>query len=313
MMPAHNPFVDTSPRTKAYTWLYFPVGFGAVVLGLLPWIVTGMRLPLQNLWAFETLPGDMPRVLLPFSQYQLPLILSMLIFGMGLAGMAVRAAPPARRRRAAVLSATGAIGASGLAAIQTGAVVRSGLRDVVQSRIYFFAVVAVIVIAVIVGLLALFLLALTRPPAASIGAALAALSMASWVGALVVTLGTRMDSQILHGLLTAARWLPALLVGAAMAWCGIGKTGQAAAWVVNLLLLWVVPAALGALAYAAGSRYLAGDMREMASAGIGVLLRSLGPAGGAPWMLMAALLVAVPGAIAPRSKRAGDSGQPARS
>lgn len=77
--------------------MYFPLGFEAVFIGLLPWIVTGMRLPLQNLWAINTLPECMPRALLPFSLYQLPLILAMTIFGMGLASLAVRAAQPAMR------------------------------------------------------------------------------------------------------------------------------------------------------------------------------------------------------------------------
>ncbi len=292
--------------------MYFPLGFGAVFIGLLPWIVTGMRLPLQNLWAINTLPENMPRALLPFSQYQLPLILAMIIFGMGLAGLAVRAAPPAVWRRAAFLAAAGALGACGLAAIQTGAVVLNGLHDGMQSMKYFYSVMAAIVVAVIVGLLALFLFALSRPPAASIGATLAALAMAIWVRALVVLLGSHVESPILQALLAVAHWLPALLVGAVMAWCGIGKVRQAMAWVANLLLLWIVPAALGALSYAAGSRYLAGDLREMARVGMGVLLNSLGPEGGAHWTLLAALLVAALGTLALRSKALGSSANPAR-
>lgn len=49
----------------AVAWLL--VGALVAVVGLLPWIVTGMRLPLQNRWAAETLPGDMPVALLPFN------------------------------------------------------------------------------------------------------------------------------------------------------------------------------------------------------------------------------------------------------
>ncbi|MCU1438326.1 MAG: hypothetical protein JWP66_1413 [Naasia sp.] len=45
------------------------IGIGAALIGLPPWIVTGMRLPLQNLCAVEVRPEDMPVALLPFSNY----------------------------------------------------------------------------------------------------------------------------------------------------------------------------------------------------------------------------------------------------
>lgn len=48
-------------------WAALPVGAAAAVLGLLPWIVTGMRLPLQNLWAADTAPDQMPVAFLPMS------------------------------------------------------------------------------------------------------------------------------------------------------------------------------------------------------------------------------------------------------
>lgn len=60
--------MPTTPRTIG-TPTYLALGAAAAIVGLIPWIITGMRLPLQNLWATDTRPADMPLALLPFSQY----------------------------------------------------------------------------------------------------------------------------------------------------------------------------------------------------------------------------------------------------
>lgn len=101
MISTQHSHAVNRPDNTHRVWWYLLVGIGAVAIGLLPWLVTGLRLPLQNLWAIDTLPEQMPRVLLPFSQYFLGQILSMLILGLGIAGLAVRAAPAAARRKAA--------------------------------------------------------------------------------------------------------------------------------------------------------------------------------------------------------------------
>ena len=56
-------------------------GAGSAVVGLLPWMITGMRLPLQNLWASDTLPKSMPVALLPLSNYAVTLIAGLLVTG----------------------------------------------------------------------------------------------------------------------------------------------------------------------------------------------------------------------------------------
>ncbi|MFL4475830.1 hypothetical protein ACIPVK_17685 [Paeniglutamicibacter sp. MACA_103] len=307
MMPTPNPYAGARPHRKSPTWWYLFVGLVTLAFGLLPWMLTGMRLPLQNLWAADSLPGDMPRALLPFSQYDLSLILSMVILGTGLAGLAVRAVPAAARPRAAAYAATGALGASALAAIQSGTVVRNGLQDTLQAAIYFYAVLAVIVVAALIGLLALLLLALGKPPAASIGATAVALALAIWLRTLVVLPGNEPPLAAMQSLLGAARWLPLVLVGLAMAWCGIGTIRQGLAWLASLLLLWVVPAVLDGLATAAGSRALAGNLGEMAVAGARAMLRSLGPTGGSLGEVTVALVVAIGGVFALRAVAAGKS------
>src|SRR5690606_40914719 len=47
----------------------YAIGVAAAVVGLLPWLLTGMRLPLQNLWSHPTSPEDMQHAQLVFNQY----------------------------------------------------------------------------------------------------------------------------------------------------------------------------------------------------------------------------------------------------
>ena len=61
-------------------------GMAFAIIGLVPWLVTDMHLPLQNLWAAEVSPDQMPITLLPFSQYYLELLAAMIVIGAALAG-----------------------------------------------------------------------------------------------------------------------------------------------------------------------------------------------------------------------------------
>ena len=55
-MTTDDTTTDASARSLPW-WAALLIGVGAALVGLLPWIITGMRLPLQNLWASSTLPG----------------------------------------------------------------------------------------------------------------------------------------------------------------------------------------------------------------------------------------------------------------
>jgi hypothetical protein len=82
-----------------------------------------------------------------------------------------------------------------------------------------------------------------------------------------------------------AHWIPAILVGCALAWCGLRPARRTAVWAVNLALLWVVPALFISVEYVLGTRVLAGDLREMLLMSRQILAATLGPAGGA-WPLV---------------------------
>lgn len=66
------------------------LGVGGAIVGLAPWLLGGMRLPLQNLWREPTPPADMPWVLLPFNQYTVASLIGLLGVGAAITGLLAR-------------------------------------------------------------------------------------------------------------------------------------------------------------------------------------------------------------------------------
>lgn len=288
--------VTTRVRVRRAAWQLMLAGAGAGVVGLMPWIITGMRLPLQNLWAAEVPADRMPLALLPFSQYALTLLMGMFVWGGGVAGVLARREPSEARARAAYLVIAGFLLVAAVSATQAAVVVAGGLRaDDPRSELYLGGVLAVIVASVIVGLAVLVLLARAPRTGASIGATVAALACGVWLNALIVPPFGLVHSDAQLAVLGYVRWVPALLVGAVLVWCGTGGVGKVMAWLVNLLLLWAVPAGLTAVSYAAGSRVLAGDPEEMLAAARDVFVQALGPAGPSLGYAALALVLALIG------------------
>jgi hypothetical protein len=253
--------IETPPRPLA-AWMPPLVGVAAGIVGLLPWLVAGMRLPLQNLWATGTLPDRMPIVLLPFSQYALTLIAALIVTGAAVAALAVRATRVRQPRRGVVATFTGLLAAQVVAVAQTATVVRGGLADRAASDLYFAAVLAVAVLAILVGTGVFWLIAAAPRAGALIGVAIAAIAFGPWLSGLLVPMGT-IPADWLGQLAGYTRWVPPVLIGVAIAWCGLGTIGRVIAAVASLLLLWVAPALITGVTSAAGSRVLADVPLEM--------------------------------------------------
>ncbi|QDP96387.1 hypothetical protein FOE78_11170 [Microlunatus elymi] len=266
-----------SNRTRS-GWWYFGGGVLAAVIGLLPWLITGLRLPLQNLWAVETPAERMPIALLPFSQYKLSLMLALIIFGSALAGLFARTAPAGVRGRASLSSLAGVLLIFVGAGVQSTVVVYRGLADDPRSTIYLGAVIGVIVVGIVVGLIVLALLAMAPRAGASIGGTLAAIAAGLWLGS-VIFADHQSGSVLINRWLGYSSWLPGILTGLTLAWCGLHSVGRAVAWFFDLLLLWIIPAGLTAMSYGAGSRVLAQDPAEMVSASLQVFRMALGTDG----------------------------------
>ena len=281
------------PAPLAAGWCVL-IGVGSAVLGLLPWLVTGARLPLQNLWATETLPEQMPRVLLPFNQYTLVLIIAVLVTGAAVAGLCARVLRRRLPRHGTLAVTAGVLVVQVPALVQTTAVVHAGLSGRRVSSLYLAALVAVAVTSVLVGVVALALAASSSPAGTVAGLSIGALALGPWLAELAYPFGSVSSSPLIDSLLLVVRWTPPVLVGVAIGWAGVRSAGRAAAAVFGLLLLWVVPGLTVGLLNAGGSRVLARYPAEMVRYGAEVSVAALTtPALVVPPLVVAVVLAAV--------------------
>lgn len=269
------------------------IGILAGLLGLGPWLVSGARLPLQNLWGSEVPPDQMPVSLLPLSQYELTTIVSLLTVGGAAAGLALRLWSPARRRLAAWCAAAGLLAVQFTATVQSFTVLDGGLAGGTMAGLYFAGLLAGAIASLAAAAVALFLLFSRSRALAALGVGLVAAPFASWAVEWMV--GFMGHTGVPVAVPSAARWIPAIVVGCALAWCGLRSAGRAAVWLVNLALLWLVPAVFISVNYVLGTRVLAGDLAEMLLMSRQILAATLGPDGGALPTVLLALAVALAG------------------
>lgn len=245
------------------------VGVAAAVVGLLPWLATGGQQYLQNLWATEVLPEAMPFALLPISQYYLLAPLSLLVVGAVITGMVARTLA----RRSAGRVVLGAWG--GLALVHLVAIVQSflsladglGLGDRggdSRAAVYFGAMLAAVIVSVILAHVGFWLTSRPSVGPVALGMVLSAVPFGNWVGSWSSVLFEA--ASIPDLLLGTLRWIPAIVAGLALAWCGVRPLPRLAIWVVAALTLWVIPALATALQYGLGMRVLDGNIAEMAQA-----------------------------------------------
>lgn len=291
-----------APRRTIASPAYFALGIGSAIVGLLPWIITGMRLPLQNLWATDTLPADMPIALLPFSQYYLAFIVSLVLIGSAVAGIVGRATTPRNPRRALPALIGGVLIVQVAAIVQSGATVAAGLGHRSAATGYLLAIVGGTVVAILLGLGILALIARAPKAGALVALSIAAVAFASWFSGLAFPVGTVSSySEHPEALLVVIHISPAILIGAAIAWCGIGSAGRVVAAIGSLGILWIGPTLVTAVSSAAGSRVLAPYPAEMLAYGLQVFRSALGMPDLWASNLALALEVAVVGLVARRT------------
>ena len=256
--------------------VFLPLGAVSAIVGLLPWLITGMRLPLQNLWASETPPAEMPIVLLPFNQYSVLLVVAVLLIGSTIAGVVGRAVPARHPRSALAALMGGVLVVQVIATGQTAVTVSTGLRHGTASTYYFAALLGGTIAAILLGLAILVLIARAPKAGAVIGLSVAAIAFSSWLSGLVFPINTVVTASPLMTVLGAVeRYLPAVIVGLAIAWCGVGTVGRVIAAIASLALLWIGPTLVIAVSAAVGSRVLAHYPAEMLDYGIQVFRSAL--------------------------------------
>ncbi|WP_405473113.1 hypothetical protein [Paenarthrobacter ilicis] len=277
-------------RDAAWGWL---IGLLAGIAGVAPWWITGAQLPLQNLWATQVMPAQMPPALLPLSQYEATTLVAMLTVGGALAGLAVRIWSPARRGLVTGCAVAGVLVVHFTATVQSFSVLQAGLSTGTLAGMYFGGLLAGVIASIVAAVLALLLIASRSTLGATIAFGLLAVPFTSWLVLWVV--GVMGFVNVPTAVPTIARWVPAVVVGCALAWCGLKPASRAVAWVLNLAFLWLIPAVFTAVQSVLGTRVLAGDIPEMVLMGRQVLVRALGPDGGALPTILLALVIGVLG------------------
>lgn len=265
------------------------IGLLGGLFGLAPWLVTGAQLPLQNLWGTEVLPQQMPLSLLPLSQYELTTLVALMTVGGAAAGMAVRLWSPARRRLVKWCAAAGVLAVQATAAVQAFTVLAGGLAGGTTSGVYFAGLLAGVIAAIAASMVALLLGSAKSRALTALGIGLVAVPFGSWVGEWAGNLAGAGNVS------PAVRWLPAVLVGVALALCGLRPARRAFVWLVNLGLLWVVPALFISVNYVLGTRLPERDPQELALMIRQILTATLGPDGGAGPTVLLALAIALAG------------------
>ncbi|AFR30479.1 putative integral membrane protein [Arthrobacter sp. Rue61a] len=265
------------------------IGILAAALGLVPWWISGARLPLQNLWATQVMPGQMPLALLPLSQYEVLTIVALLTTGGAAAGFAIRVWSPVRRRLVTWCAIVGLLLVQVAATVQSFELLGQGLMRGTLAQYYRAGLMAGVICSILAAVVALLLIASKSTVATTIGGGLMAVPFTSWAVEWVV--GVVGHTNVPIAVPSIAHWLPAIVVGCALAWCGVRPLGRLAVWVLNLAFLWVIPAVFTAVQSVLGTRVIAGDIPEMVLMGREVLTAALGPDGGAvPTVLLALAL-----------------------
>jgi hypothetical protein len=263
----------TAREPWRWAWtVALPVGAAGAVIGLVPWLITGARLPAQLLWAQQSRPEAMPLALLPFSFTTVILVFSLLIVGAVAAGIGGRALRV--RGWSLVLLVLGVLLVQCAATAQTTAALRDGLQDRLESNVYLIALVAGTGLSILVGVVVTVLVAGAPRAGALLGLTIGAIGMTAWVGALIdPPLGGAVDSPA--ALLVILPWVAPVLTGIAIAWTGIDTAGRVIAALGALVLVWVAPAVTTALFNALSNQVLVRSSTDVIEYALGVFQAAL--------------------------------------
>ncbi|MDK1326458.1 hypothetical protein [Arthrobacter sp. zg-Y1143] len=293
--PSHD---DGDARPGTYAGRQHPVaalvlialgiGVFAGLVGLAPWAATGMVLPVQNLWAFQTMPEDMPVALLPLSQYMAIRIVGLMVTGGLVAALGLRWWAPARHWTAVGWAAAGLLLVQVAAAVQSFSVLGDGLLMGSMGDLYFYGLLAGVVAAIAAAVLVLLAVRSRSKAVAALGIGLAAVPAGEWLFAWGEVFWESFALPPVVSML--GHWFPAVLAGLALAWCPPDRMGRAAVWVVDLALLWTVPVLFDAVAGALGTRVFRGDLALMQEYAAGSFTAALDSPGAVGTVVLAAAL-----------------------
>ncbi len=242
------------------------VGMVCGIVGLLPWLIQGAQLPLQNLWADQTMPDDMPMALLPFSQYYLGVLAGILVIPWLLAGIVARGRTLKGTAQRLVTLAMGVVVVQLLALAQTSVAVGTGLRFTagrgVYSFLYLLGLVGGSCLAMGLGVMIFLLLARANRTDAVLGLGMAAVVVSPWARELSLA-GQFTELYTNEGYVLGA-WVAAAFIGLMIGWNGVWPARALLTSAASVAIWWIGRAVLWGLQGAVGSRSSLGRPVEMA-------------------------------------------------
>lgn len=265
-----NPYVTATTPSR---WPSFLIGVGAALVVMVPGWLTGGGLQVPTRWDAERLTGRRPFAFLPLDLDHVFPLFATLVLGGVLAGLIVRML---RRRRPVqvwpavwgVLLAQLAAAVQSFIALLARLGIGGGSEQAVGAMLmdgtqllYLLGLVLVVVVGLLFAQLGLLFATRRSPAFGALAVALAAPLVTNWIGGPLVVF-VSIDSYP-EWLAIMLRWLPAVIVGLALVWCGVRPWGRLSVWVIGLAALWVMPAAITSISYAVGIRAIQNDPQEI--------------------------------------------------
>lgn len=220
------------------------------VVGTLPWIVRGLELPVPESWLRDA-AGVAPWVALPF----VPGLVDLLIVVAACGGIAAQLVAFAGRRSeddyraGAALAATlgGVVGAAATIGQSTLAL-RDGLEPTTEAGLLVAGMGAAAALSTAAGLVIGLGIVVGGAWVRVLAVAVAAGLLPSWAGGVARgLLGTESGIALTVG--QSAQWVAAGIVGLTLGIYGLRPARRVVTWLLVLLVVWTVPAALTAAFY----------------------------------------------------------------
>ncbi|WP_404390342.1 hypothetical protein [Humibacillus xanthopallidus] len=301
----HPPLRQTWGRR---VWPIVPLAFvGWWLVGALPWVVTGLDLT-PRLTTARDRPPEPYLSTLPFLTGQLPLLVVLTMCAGAVSAFAVLWTRPhdGRRVRRALAALTGALAATAYTVVQSAGAARQSAGTFDGDARVLRPLVAIAVACSLGGFVLGLCVAYGRPVLRALATAPLAVLTVNWLSALTVALLGPAAAPLLVG---QTRWLVGILLGLALATVGLRPARRIVTWVVALASVWVLDAAITALAYVTvllrPGAGLPGNVREVADAGRDVFVQAL--LAYRPGPLVLAVVVGLAGALLlPRLRPRGD-------
>jgi iron complex transport system permease protein len=291
------------------------IGVAAAVLGLLPGILSDLRMPPPALWRSQTVAADAPLALLPLSTSTAALLAAVLVVGGGLAGAAARVLRPRLPRHGTWLVVAGVLVVQVVALVQAAVATTAGLRTgsasaadgragTRSSEEHVYLVVIVAGTAGLIALAALVAAVVARAPAGVAVAAwaFAAVLLGAWVTGFLPPAAPAIEVRM-DVLPDPELWLPPVALGIAIALTGLRSAGRVVGSVVAVGLLWLGSGLVVAADQLLSNRLLLIDPRETVGMAGTVVGGVLGGQGGTFERLAVAVVVGVVGAAVVRAIR----------